>query len=156
MATRKSSNGGAPVLDAPAETEQEVAPELLGALAEQLSAEVATNAADNAEIDADLNTTHDDNAAALDIATAVEQEDITKGQRVYEDVVGCPRVPTASGLLAVVQRERRADGTQGEYMLCAIRPPKDKAAPESIQRASIAQVQELKSALESAGVTLFT
>src|ERR1700745_2469957 len=89
---------------------------------------------------------------ALDIASAVEHEDITRTQRVYVDVPGVPRVPLPYGGIATVQRERRADGSLGEYLLAAITPPKTKGAPESAQRWSIAAVQAAKLALESAGV----
>lgn len=92
-------------------------------------------------------------APALDIAGAVASEEIGKGARVYIDVPGVPRVPTAdAGTLAAVQREQRADGSLGEYLLAEIRKGKT-GAPDSVQRFSIARVQALKTALESAGVT---
>ncbi len=87
---------------------------------------------------------------ALDLATAVATESVSKPQRVYVDVPDVPRVPTADGTLATVQREQRADGTLGEYTLAEIRTNKDKT--ESVQRFSIARVQALKDALASKNV----
>lgn len=90
---------------------------------------------------------------ALDIVHAVASEEIAKGARVYVDVPGCPRVPTADGTIATVQRERRADGTLGEYLLTEIRVnTRDKS--ESAQRVSIARVQAMKDALDACGVTI--
>lgn len=91
-------------------------------------------------------------AAALNIAAAVESEDIGKAQRVYADIT--PRVATPNGALVCVQREQRSDGSPGEYLLATIRiNERDKT--ESAQRVSIAQVQSAISALGAAGVTLF-
>lgn len=95
-----------------------------------------------------------ESATALDIAAAVEDADISKAARVYVDVDGVGRTPTDTGTLATVQREKRADGTFGEYQMAEITPPKEKGAPESVQRYSIARVQRLKDALASAGVTV--
>lgn len=128
-ATRNRRNGSAPAT-APA-PEQETAPET----------------APEQEQEAP------ETAPAFDIAGAVASEEIGKGARVYIDVPGVPRVPTAdAGTLAAVQREQRADGSLGEYLLAEIRKGKT-GAPDSVQRFSIARVQALKTALESAGVT---
>lgn len=90
---------------------------------------------------------------ALDIAALAAAEEIARAQRVYVDVPGVTRVPTADGTLAAVQRERRADGTLGEYMLAEIRAGK-QGQPDQVQRYPIARVQALKSALDAAGVTI--
>ena len=88
----------------------------------------------------------------LDLASAVASEQVSKAQRVFIDVPDTPAPITASGLVAKVQREHRADGTLGEYLLAAVR--KNRDGSESVARYSIAQLQELKSALESHGVKL--
>lgn len=94
-----------------------------------------------------------ESAPVLDIAAAVAVEEIAKGQRVYVDVPGCPRVPTADGTLATVQREQRADGTLGEFMLAEIRKGK-QGNPDSVQRYSLLRLSACKRALDSAGVTI--
>ena len=94
-----------------------------------------------------------DSAPALNIASAVAAEEISKAQRVYGDVPGCPRVPTADGTLATVQREHRADGTEGEYMLAEVRKGK-QGNPDSVQRFSLLRLAACKRALDSAGVTI--
>jgi hypothetical protein len=110
----------------------------------------AQRAAAKAARDAAANAV--ESATALDIASAVESEDISKAQRVYAEVT--PRVATDSGALACVQRERRVDDSLGEYMLAIVRiNPRDKS--ESVQRYPIAQVQQAISALGASGVTLF-
>lgn len=93
-----------------------------------------------------------ESAPALDIAGAVESEQVAQSVRVYVDVPGVPRVPTADGTLACVQREKRADGSLGEYLLAEIR--KQRTGSESAQRYSLARIQALKSALESQDVTV--
>jgi hypothetical protein len=92
-----------------------------------------------------------ESAPALDIAGAVESEQVAQSVRVYVDVPGVPRVPTADGTLACVQREKRADGTLGEYLLAEIR--KQRTGTESAQRYSLARIQALKSALDSQDIT---
>lgn len=90
-------------------------------------------------------------APAMDLATAVASEQVSNAKRVYVDVPGVPRVPTADGTLATVQREQRADGTLGEYLLAEVRKTRGS---ESVQRYSIARIQALKDALGSQDVTV--
>lgn len=92
--------------------------------------------------------------APMDLASAVADVTVGKPQRVYVDVSGVPRAPTADGTLATVQREQRADGTLGEYMLAEVRTNRDKT--ESVQRYSIARVQALTDALASKSVKVLT
>lgn len=142
----KRRNGTAPE-SAAAETDaapavESAAPESTDAAPE--SAPVESTAPESApETDA---------APVVDIAAAVEEEDISKSARIYVQVDGVGRVPMPSGALATVQREKRADGTLGEYLLAEIRLPKEKGGPESVQRFSVARIQALKLALESVGV----
>lgn len=91
------------------------------------------------------------NAAALDIASAVASEDISKAAKVYVEIT--PRAPMSNGAVATVHRERRTDDSLGEFLLAVVRTnPRDKS--ESVARLSIETVQLAVDALAAVGVRI--
>ena len=88
----------------------------------------------------------------VDIAAVAAETDISRPQRVYVDIA--PRVPSASGALATVQREQRLgdapDAPSGAFQLARIKKGRD--GDELVTRYPLTDVQELVTALHGAGV----
>lgn len=144
MSARNTRNGSAPtgaaVLDAPVtDAPQDDAP-----------VTDAQPQPDAPAVDAPQPDAQPQPDAPLDLDAESASLEIEKTQRVYVDVPGVPRVPTATGSLACVQRQKHADGKLGPMELCKLTIGADKRV--QARRHTLEELSEIVDALRAAGI----
>lgn len=92
--------------------------------------------------------------APVSLGAVAESEHISKAARLFVDVPGTPRVICADGSVSAIQREQRADGTLGEYLLSLNVRKSSDGTGESAQRFSLGGIQSASRAYAAQGFTL--
>lgn len=88
---------------------------------------------------------------SVSLGQVASAEKVRKGTRVFADVVGVQRVTLSDGRIGGVQKEQRADGTEGPMQVAILRPGADDGAGT---RFALADLQRLSDALGAQGITL--